>query len=676
VRRRGSNRRDDGPAVALLGALAVLLVGLLLSVLGSRALAASSRQRSEERFRESANQARTAVEDQLRTYFNRVRNVGAFVASGRQPTTDDLRRYLAQDRTFEELPSLQSLLFVKRVDAEHVDAVRAQIDAAHPDSPPNQQAIPHAEGASYLVTDYIPGPSDFKLPVGADLSGLASVRALVDVSAQTGTGVVASFQNDPLLIAAAEASPNTPVQMVMDIDFFFAVPIFDTSGQYGFDHLIGWVAAPVAHFDEVLQAAGANRPADIGQSLTVEVQAPGTDETLRTRATAHVGTDANLDPEFTDEQTFDVLGVAFDLRTWSGPNASSDRTALAALLLGTITSILAAAVVFLRVRAVQGRTAMAAELEERRRVEHAIVESVASAMVVLDRDGAVVMGNRTWNDLAVDDPLRAGEGTGTSGTSGAPAGGRASDHVAAYIRQLGPASADVAGTLATGLKQVLAGDRASVEMDVPVDRAGERQWYAVRATPVDLRAGGAVVMHTDITERQRSADDLQRRASRDGLTGLLNRTSLEARADDLVAEAVRGGFSIGVLFIDLDDFKSVNDTYGHSVGDAVLRTAASAIERTVRPGDSIGRMGGDEFVVLLGAGANRGEVEAIAARVVFELALPRTIEGVDISIAASVGVAVVEDARGVDRAELIRRADEAMYAAKQSGGSRFVAADA
>jgi diguanylate cyclase (GGDEF)-like protein len=232
----------------------------------------------------------------------------------------------------------------------------------------------------------------------------------------------------------------------------------------------------------------------------------------------------------------------------------------------------------------------------------------------------------------------------------------------------------VSAELSERLDPVLAGTSAGAEVDVPLDGAGSRRWLTVRATPLRSTQGGAVVMHTDVTERRRYADDLQRQASRDGLTGLLNRTSFEAGADDLLARAVDRSLPVTMLFIDLDGFKAVNDAHGHAVGDAVLQATAATISGVVRPGDLVGRLGGDEFVVLLAPGISGDDAHLVASRLVAALATPSDIAGRSLRTAASVGMARVEDATAVTRADLIGLADRAMYQAKHAGGARLVEA--
>ncbi|HWI73728.1 MAG TPA: EAL domain-containing protein [Baekduia sp.] len=169
-------------------------------------------------------------------------------------------------------------------------------------------------------------------------------------------------------------------------------------------------------------------------------------------------------------------------------------------------------------------------------------------------------------------------------------------------------------------------------------------------------------------ERRRATEELVHRATHDPLTGLPNRTLLFDRLTHALARSRRSGTSLAVLFIDLDRLKLVNDTLGHDVGDEVLRDVAERIAGAVRPGDTVARFGGDEFVVVA-EDADPDHAAVIAERVVRAVA-EATGGGADgLAPTASVGLALVAGG-DVDAHEAVRRADEAMYAAKEEGGNR------
>jgi diguanylate cyclase (GGDEF)-like protein len=170
---------------------------------------------------------------------------------------------------------------------------------------------------------------------------------------------------------------------------------------------------------------------------------------------------------------------------------------------------------------------------------------------------------------------------------------------------------------------------------------------------------------------RRYQDQLTYQASHDGLTGLVNRALFAERTADAVrssrADALPGGLALAL--IDLDDFKAINDRLGHAVGDALLVEVAERLRATVRPGDVVARLGGDEFAVLL-PGAARAETARIAEAFIDALAAPVRAAGYELLVQASIGVA--RHTPDCDASDLLRRADMAMYAAKELGKSRWV----
>jgi diguanylate cyclase (GGDEF)-like protein len=171
-------------------------------------------------------------------------------------------------------------------------------------------------------------------------------------------------------------------------------------------------------------------------------------------------------------------------------------------------------------------------------------------------------------------------------------------------------------------------------------------------------------------ERRENDERIERLAYFDALTTLPNRIALHARLDDAIREATRAEARTAVLFLDIDGFKSVNDSVGHRGGDVVLAEVAQRLRGTLRRDEYIGRLGGDEFAIVVPSVADRGEIESIAQRVGGVLTFPFSVEGYRFSLSASIGVAIYPD-DATTRDDLLACADAAMYAAKDDGGSRL-----
>ena len=174
----------------------------------------------------------------------------------------------------------------------------------------------------------------------------------------------------------------------------------------------------------------------------------------------------------------------------------------------------------------------------------------------------------------------------------------------------------------------------------------------------------------DITEQWDKEQLVQHMALHDGLTGLPNRTLLMERLSQLMAKTVRESRNIALMFLDLDGFKSVNDTYGHEVGDLVLKTVSARLLGLLRSSDTVARLGGDEFVILLDNPESCEKIAMVAARVIEEVNGPMNFDGTTAHVGTSIGIATFQH-DGMSAADLLKRADDAMYIAKKSGKNSF-----
>ena len=179
-----------------------------------------------------------------------------------------------------------------------------------------------------------------------------------------------------------------------------------------------------------------------------------------------------------------------------------------------------------------------------------------------------------------------------------------------------------------------------------------------------------VRVFTDISLLKEAQRNLEKLASHDTLTGLPNRRLLLDRLEQATHRAQRNDAGMAVLYIDLDNFKGVNDSLGHDVGDLLLREASARMQACIRASDSIGRLGGDEFAIVLDDAQGPAAAAQISARIVIALAAPFILDGHRVTTAASVGIAIYPN-DGTDAATLLKNADVAMYKAKQGGRNRF-----
>jgi diguanylate cyclase (GGDEF)-like protein len=181
---------------------------------------------------------------------------------------------------------------------------------------------------------------------------------------------------------------------------------------------------------------------------------------------------------------------------------------------------------------------------------------------------------------------------------------------------------------------------------------------------------GVVVTSRDITERKALEKQLRHQAFHDPLTGLPNRALFMDRLEHAFVRAHRRGSKVAVLFMDLDNFKVINDSLGHKAGDQLLVAVAECLKDCVRPEDTLARLGGDEFTILVEEIAGVGEVVHIAERITEILRPPFALEDQEVFATASTGIALNDPAQE-QAADLLRHADLAMYRAKHGGKARY-----
>ena len=169
-----------------------------------------------------------------------------------------------------------------------------------------------------------------------------------------------------------------------------------------------------------------------------------------------------------------------------------------------------------------------------------------------------------------------------------------------------------------------------------------------------------------VRELEEARKRLKHQAEHDDLTGVANRSKLTSYLQELVASADKEGHGIGLIHFDLDHFKEINDSHGHSAGDAVLRHSAEVLTSVVGKDGLVARIGGDEFVAILPAPGGRNDMEDVGNRILGALEKPVKVEHQNLRVAGSVGL-VLADASKTSVAELVNRADIALYEAKKNG---------
>ncbi len=196
---------------------------------------------------------------------------------------------------------------------------------------------------------------------------------------------------------------------------------------------------------------------------------------------------------------------------------------------------------------------------------------------------------------------------------------------------------------------------------------GQVNWTLTTKTPLHDAAGtviGLLGITREINELKRAEMTLEHLATHDTLTGLPNRYLMFDRLNQLLVRAARYKSTFAILFIDLDGFKRINDSRGHDVGDLVLRGVAERLTRSLRAADTVARIGGDEFVILLESLRAGSDATALARKIEAAIGAPFSLPGGDATVSVSIGIGVYPD-DGRDAEELLKAADVAMYRTKR-----------
>ncbi len=289
-----------------------------------------------------------------------------------------------------------------------------------------------------------------------------------------------------------------------------------------------------------------------------------------------------------------------------------------------------------------------------------IINALPAHVCLLDQKGNIFEVNSQWKQFALDNDF------------GGVNFGIGSNYVEVCETAVG-LNSDEAGKAAELCRTVLSGKASHLELEYPCHSPTQHRWFNLTVSRLNkTKSAGAVVMHTDITERKQFENRLRRDANHDPLTGLANRTLFLDHLQMTIERAKRNPQELfGVMFLDLDEFKSINDSFGHSEGDNLLKQIASRLESVLRSSDLIARLGGDEFTILFICIENSAAAAQIAERIQDALKAAFEIGNGEIFITASIGIAL-STAKYDKAEEILHAADVAMYRAKAQGKARCV----
>ncbi len=680
----GEQRRARRRAAAL--GLTLFVLAATITGLVSALVRTAAHNDAKEQFEQSARQIDKAVQNEVNRYLEKLRDIGSYVANvdASSAGARDFKRYVEGTQIFDQLPAVSGVVFLQRIEPGDYERTIEAYKAKDPSFTQVPMPAPADGTPRYLLTQWVASPdTKLDLPLYTDVSSITSLTSVMEAAGTRRIGAAGSFQNDPFIKKVAEQTKFPLMDQLLALDFFIGLPVYAPSDGQGnrSSEPLGWIAAPVGKFDSVVSAAGRDAPEGFGLNLTMDLtKVMESENQAVTRGADRKGTAGNAeDAAFTYRTAFEPEGITFRLAIWSQADADAIPVTVPLTLAGgLLASGLAGVIMFMRVRAHAREREYATELAEREEFQGEILDSVTSPMVVLDGNGQILRTNPAWTQLlsspAHTPAAEAADHGDTTAADAAPVSASVE-----YLSAMKPYVRTSHEELADALWEVLRGDSETMETDVAFEDVQHRRWYSVRATRLRGRRGGAVVIHADITERKRSHEDLELKATRDNLTGLLNRMAFMTELEAALRQARTNETSVGLIYLDLDGFKPINDTYGHAAGDNVLREVARRITAAVRTSDRVARVGGDEFVILVHPVPESRVVESTATRILRALEKPVHLDesrtsGLTGNVLASIGVAFTEAPLDTSGADLLERADQAMYVSKQRGGARVTVA--
>ncbi len=281
----------------------------------------------------------------------------------------------------------------------------------------------------------------------------------------------------------------------------------------------------------------------------------------------------------------------------------------------------------------------------------AVLDALPDATAVVDPEATIVAVNRAWLMFAMDNggqPESTGVGVNYFG----------------LCERSAAAGCQDAQRAADALREVLGGYTVHREVEYPCPSPAVNRWFLLRITPLGGDVQGAVTSHVNITRRKMAEQTLAHEAAHDPLTGLANPSLFADRLNAALTgrRTQAASTRVGLMFLDADGFKQINDTYGHEAGDEALLTIGHRLRSHVRPQDTVARLGGDEFAVTAPRISAAG-LDGLSGRVRSALSQPHLIHGHLVPVPVSIGIHLAELGESADTA--LREADRAMYAAKR-----------
>ncbi|WP_397535815.1 diguanylate cyclase domain-containing protein [Roseateles sp.] len=492
-----------------------------------------------------------------------------------------------------------------------------------------------------VVTQAEPLVASTRAVLGLDLAGDPHAQRALELARDSGRMALSSRMD-----LAQLGLPSAQ-------GFLMVMPLYDgelvpASVQARRESLRGWVALPV-RIHELMSGLYGELPAGLALSLH-DGQSEDDADLLYRAGKASDAWQVGQEYLHNGGQTWTLTvqaGREFALRQGAtGANAVLAAGAGFALLLALLAWLLSTA----RERAQNLAERMTRALRESEQRWAFALEGAGDGVWDWQVRGSMLSTSARWKSIM---GLRPGQGEPS------------------MSQMLACTHADDMPRLHSEIQRCLDGSASQLVSEYRVaDDSGGWRWVLARGTVIERDAQGLPLRMigtlSDISVRRESEERVRFMALHDPLTELANRAHFDERLHFALANARRYNESIGLILLDLDRFKPVNDQHGHAVGDALLQAVARRIRNSVRETDTVGRIGGDEFVVLLTGPVTRDSAQVVADKIFNQVAMPLELGGLQLEITCSLGLALYPE-DGVDELSLTKAADDAMYRNKRAG---------
>ena len=606
-----------------------------------------SRERRDLNFQVASERIGYNLADRMATYEMVLRGTRGYFEGSEKIDRQEFQSYVRSLQLQETRPGLKGISLILKLPSA---ALASHIQDMRQRGFPLYTVRPEGDRPTYAAITHIePLDAENERALGLDAYMLPAAREALDRAADTGTLAVSA-----MLPLAQDAAAGTPRGLVMYLPIYASGAELETLQQRR-AALVGWVSAPF-HLSEVIAGLSREFDADIG----LDVLDGDTQD-----SNSYLYTDARLEHGPAQRQI--VRPMAFGGRTWNlrmvPLPAFEDRyeyeTHHLSALIGALLSVMLGWFAWLlatgRARAEALAYTMTSELRGARDELASTLNAIPDLLMEIGPDGRVAYC-RSGHLAALAEPARSFVG-------------RRLEDIVQPEAATGCRAAIQAAT-ATGY---------SAGHQFRLDLQGQPYWFelsiARKPTGAPDELPCFIALSRDITERKNAEARSHQLAYFDALTQLPNRRMLMDRMEQAVAVAQTSRQMGAVLFVDLDNFKQINDARGHTVGDALLKQVAQRLFSLLRPGDTVARLSGDEFVMLIGQLGADIESAGRAALLVAEtvraaLEVPYNIQTHLYSSTSSIGITLFpKQAEGTE--DLLREADTAMYRAKDMGRNRI-----